>query len=81
MTGFRLAATVALVLAITAELVIGIPGLGYEIAQAQSAGNVPTMYALVLVTGVLGVLVNLAARALERRALAWHPSLRGEVFA
>ena len=81
MTGFRLAATVALVLAITAELVIGIPGLGYEIAQAQSAGNVPSMYALVLVTGVLGVLVNLVARALERRVLAWHPSLRGEVFA
>jgi len=76
MTGFRLAATVALVLAITAELVIGSPGLGKEIAVAQSSGAVSLMYALVIVTGVLGVLVNIFARAVERRFLAWHPSQR-----
>ncbi|MFZ5846209.1 ABC transporter permease [Nocardioides pakistanensis] len=81
MTGFRLAATVALVLTITAELVIGSPGIGKEIAVAQNSGNVPSMYALVLVTGVLGVLVNLFARAVERRTLAWHPSLRAEALA
>ena len=79
MTGFRLAATVALVLTITAELVIGSPGLGHEIAVAQSSGAVDTMYALVIVTGILGVLVNMFVRALERRTLAWHPSLRAEV--
>jgi ABC-type nitrate/sulfonate/bicarbonate transport system permease component len=37
------------------------------------------MYSLVIVTGALGVLVNVVARALERRVLAWHPSLRSEV--
>ena len=79
MTGFRLAATVALVLAITAELIIGSPGLGKEIAVAQSSGAVSLMYALVIVTGILGVLVNVLARAVERRFLAWHPSLRLEV--
>ena len=79
MTGFRLAATVALVLAITAELVIGSPGLGREIAVARSSNAVPQMYALVIVSGVLGVLVNLLARMLEGRILAWHPSLRTEV--
>lgn len=81
MTGFRLAATVALVLAITAELVIGAPGLGKEIAVAQNSGAVSLMYALVIVTGILGVLVNILARAIERRFLAWHPSQRGEVLA
>lgn len=79
MTGFRLAATVALVLAITAELVIGSPGLGKEIAVARSSNAVPQMYALVIVSGILGVLVNLLARMLEGRILAWHPSLRTEV--
>jgi ABC-type nitrate/sulfonate/bicarbonate transport system permease component len=79
MTGFRLAATVALVLTITAELVIGSPGLGKEIAVAQSSGAVASMYALVIVTGVLGVLVNLVVRALERRTVSWHPSLRVEM--
>jgi ABC-type nitrate/sulfonate/bicarbonate transport system permease component len=78
LTGFRLAAAVALVLAITAELIIGNPGLGKEIAVAQTSGAVPAMYALVVVAGLLGVGVNLAARALERRLLAWHPSARRE---
>ncbi|MDV9171570.1 ABC transporter permease [Streptomyces sp. W16] len=78
MTGVRLAATVALVLTITAELVIGAPGLGHEIAVAQTSGAVPQVYALVLVTGLLGVTVNLMARAVERRALHWHPSVRGK---
>lgn len=81
MTGLRLAATVALVLAITAELVIGSPGLGKEIALAQSGGAFATMYALVIVTGILGVSVNVVARMIERRALSWHPSVRAEVNA
>ncbi|MGK5681700.1 ABC transporter permease [Actinoplanes sp. URMC 104] len=78
-TGVRLAAAVALVLAVTAELVIGAPGLGKQIAVAQSSGAVPDMYALIAVTGVLGVAINLVARLVERRSLAWHQSVRGEV--
>jgi len=78
-TGIRLATTVALILTITGELIIGTPGLGKEIATAQTSGAVPGMYALVLVTGVLGVLVNLGTRYAERLVLAWHPSVRGEV--
>ena len=79
MTGIRLAAAVALILAITAELVIGAPGLGARIAVAQNSQAVPEMYALIVVTGVLGLLINVGARTVERRALAWHQSVRGEV--
>ena len=81
MTGFRLAAAVALVLEVTGELIIGSPGLGNVIAGAQTSGAVDTMYAVVIVTGVLGLLVNVLARVVERRALRWHPSIRGEVAA
>lgn len=77
-TGVRLAAAVALVLAITSELVIGNPGLGQRLAVAQSSGAVPAVYALVVVAGLLGVVVNLGARALEARALSWHASVRAE---
>lgn len=79
LTGLRLAASVALILTITAELVIGSPGLGSAIGVAQSSGAVPTMYAIVLVTGLLGVGVNVLARVLERRVLWWHTSVRAEV--
>jgi len=80
MTGVRLAAAVALVLAITAQLVIGAPGLGSRIAVAQTSNAVPNMYALIAVTGLLGVLINLGARGVERLLLSWHQSVRGEVL-
>ncbi|MFE6622630.1 ABC transporter permease [Streptomyces sp. NPDC057740] len=79
MTGVRLAAAVALILAITAELVIGAPGLGRQIAVAQTSQAVPEMYALIVVAGLLGLLINVGARTVERRALSWHQSVRGEV--
>ncbi|WP_017614493.1 ABC transporter permease [Nocardiopsis salina] len=79
LTGLRLGAAVALILTITAQLVIGSPGLGQEIAVAQSSGAPDVVYALIVATGVLGVLVNTGVRAVERRVLHWHPSVRGEV--
>jgi ABC-type nitrate/sulfonate/bicarbonate transport system permease component len=80
MTGVRLAATVALVLAITAELVIGSPGIGREIALAQSGGAISGMYALVLATGLIGVLINAVMRFIEKKTLSWHSSVRSEVI-
>lgn len=80
MTGVRLAATVALVLAITAELVIGSPGLGREIALAQSGGAISGMYALVLATGLIGVLINVLMRFIEKKTLSWHSSVRSEAI-
>ncbi len=79
MTGIRLAASVALILAITAELLIGSPGLGNEITLAQSGGAIAGMYALILATGFLGVGINGVTRVVEKRVLSWHPSIRGEV--
>jgi ABC-type nitrate/sulfonate/bicarbonate transport system permease component len=79
LTGLRLGAAVALILAVTAELIIGSPGLGQEIAVAQSSGATANVYALVIATGALGVIVNVAVRLAERRLLRWHSSVRGEV--
>ncbi|MFD1824612.1 MULTISPECIES: ABC transporter permease [Mumia] len=78
-TGFRLAAAVALILEITAELIIGVPGLGQRIGVAQSSGAVSLTYALVIVVGLVGITVNLFARVVERRALRWHSSVRREI--
>jgi ABC-type nitrate/sulfonate/bicarbonate transport system permease component len=77
-TGFRLGAAVALILTITGELIIGTPGLGSLLATFQQAGQYASMYAVVVVTGLLGVVVNLLTRMLERRVLHWHPSVRRE---
>jgi ABC-type nitrate/sulfonate/bicarbonate transport system permease component len=75
-TGIRISSAVALILAVTAELVIGAAGLGREINVARSGGNLDVMYALIVATGLLGWLLNLATSAGERRVLHWHPSQR-----
>lgn len=80
LTGIRLACAVGLILAVTAGLVIGTPGLGYQISLNDSGGGaVVEMYALVVATGLIGVVINLAVRAVERRVLAWHTSVRSEL--
>jgi ABC-type nitrate/sulfonate/bicarbonate transport system permease component len=76
MTGVRLAAAVSLILAITSEVAIDTEGLGKEISDAESGGAVAIMYAYIIVAGIIGVILNLGARALERRVLSWHPSVR-----
>ena len=78
-TGVRISAAVALILAVTAELVIGAPGLGREINIARQSEAVDVMYALIAVTGLLGWGVNVVFSRLERRVLHWHPSQRAEV--
>jgi ABC-type nitrate/sulfonate/bicarbonate transport system permease component len=78
-TGIRISSAVALILAVTAELVIGAAGLGREINVARSGGDLDSMYALIVATGLLGWLLNVATSAGERRVLHWHPSQRAVV--
>jgi ABC-type nitrate/sulfonate/bicarbonate transport system permease component len=75
-TGLRIASAVSLILTVTAELVIGSAGLGRSINVARSGGNEELMYALILSTGILGVLLNGIFVRGERRVLHWHPSQR-----
>jgi ABC-type nitrate/sulfonate/bicarbonate transport system permease component len=78
-TGLRIASAIALILAVTSELVAGAPGLGRAIVVAESAGAVTRMYALIITAGLLGWALNSAFQAIERRLLRWHPAQRSEV--
>jgi ABC-type nitrate/sulfonate/bicarbonate transport system permease component len=75
-TGVRISAAVSLILVVTAELVIGAPGLGRSINVAREGGATDLMYALIIVTGLLGWLINAVFVRAERRVLHWHPSVR-----
>ncbi len=78
-TGLRISSTVALILAFTAELFMGTPGLGHQLNYASAFGLTEQIYALALATGFLGVVIHYLMVALERRVLRWHPSQRGEL--
>ena len=75
-TGVRIAASIALILAVVAEMVAGGGGIGYFILANNMAGQLPAMYAGILVVGLLGYAVNLAAMVVEGRLLAWSPDHR-----
>jgi ABC-type nitrate/sulfonate/bicarbonate transport system permease component len=79
MTGFRLAATVALILTVTGELLIQVDGIGRLLTQRATAADYAGVYALVVTAGILALVINLLVRAIERRVLAWHQSVRAEV--
>ncbi|MGF6833730.1 ABC-type nitrate/sulfonate/bicarbonate transport system permease component [Paenarthrobacter sp. TE4293] len=75
-TAMRVAAPAALVVTVVAGLLGGGPGLGQSIYQAQAAGDYASLYGLVMVLGVMGLLFQGATRLAERRVLHWHESYR-----
>jgi ABC-type nitrate/sulfonate/bicarbonate transport system permease component len=77
-TGVRIASSIALVLAVSAELITGAAGLGKLIVEAQGATNISLSYAGVLVTGIVGFLLNAMFSAVDRHLLPWSLAARGE---
>ncbi len=75
-TGVRISSSIALVVAVSVELVGGIPGLGAALANAAQNGVYAAMYGLLLVSGLLGLALNVAFERAERRLLGWHVSHR-----
>ncbi|WP_308492522.1 ABC transporter permease [Microbacterium terrisoli] len=75
-TGVRIASTVSLILVLTGEIVINAGGIGEQINLAREGGAVAVMYAFVVLSGILGLLLNTIFARLERRLLRWHPSQR-----
>lgn len=74
-TGVKIAASIALILAVSAEIIAGGPrggGLGIELAAAREIGDLRLSYAYTIMAGVVGLLVNVVFVALERRAFAWN---------
>lgn len=77
-TGLRLAATMALLMTISAEYIGGAPGLGLELSHMEQAFKRPEVFAYAVTAGIVGVLINTLVLTAQRRVLWWHPIIRGE---
>ncbi|MCU1639261.1 MAG: transporter permease [Microbacteriaceae bacterium] len=77
-TGIRIAASVALIVAVSAELLAGASdGLGRWMLDASATGNRPDLvYAATIIAGLLGLGINGVLVFIERRMLSWQPALR-----
>ena len=72
MAGLRIAASLALIATVVTELVANAEGLGRSISLAQISGVPTDMYALIVVAGLLGLLVNRGFQFIEHATLAWN---------
>jgi NitT/TauT family transport system permease protein len=78
-TGVRISAAIALILAISVELIAG-GGLGigtWMLANSQTGVPREFLYAGIVVTGLLGLAINSFLVAGEGRLFAWHQRVRG----
>ena len=78
-TGIRISTAIALILVISTELIAGGgPGIGTWMLRHSETG-VPRelLYAGIVVAGLLGLLINAAVMAGERRLFFWHQRIRG----
>jgi NitT/TauT family transport system permease protein len=69
--GLRVGAGIALVIAVTTEIIANPLGLGYGVAMASTSLQPDLMFADLLCLGVVGVVLNAMFEAAERRAFAW----------
>jgi ABC-type nitrate/sulfonate/bicarbonate transport system permease component len=67
----RISLTLALVLAVIAEMVGNPQGLGYAIVSAQQALRPDEMFAYIFIVGIFGVAINVLAMVASR----WVPAL------
>ena len=75
-TGMRQALSVAIILMVISELFAASNGLGFAVVQFQRSFAVPQMWSGILLLGLLGSLLSLLFRLVERRRLAWYHGLR-----
>src|SRR6478609_8712329 len=77
-TGLRLAATMALLMTISAEYIGGAAGLGLELSYMDQGLNRPEVFAYAITAGIIGLFINMLIIRVQRRLLWWHPIIRGE---
>jgi ABC-type nitrate/sulfonate/bicarbonate transport system permease component len=75
-TGMRQALSIAIILMVISEMFASSSGLGFAIIDFQRGFSIPQMWSGILLLGVLGVVLALAFRAFEARALRWYHELR-----
>ena len=76
--GMRVSVGTAMVLMVVSELYAATTGLGYYLTQQQRLFRFPELWSAILLIALIGILANAAFALLERSALRWHHTSRGD---
>src|SRR5690606_25817005 len=78
-SALKLAATLAMIGAIVSEFFGGsLAGLGYRIREDAALFRFPLSWSAILVASLFGIGFYTLLSALERTAMPWHQSFRGD---
>ncbi|WP_197318812.1 ABC transporter permease [Saccharomonospora sp. NB11] len=72
--GMRLSLSLALILMVISEMVGVTSGIGFQLIYAQQSYEFTTMWAWIVLLGILGYGLNALLLAVERRVLSWQPT-------
>lgn len=81
LAGLKTSLALALIVAVVAEMIGSAGGLGGAIIEARSRFRTADVFAIVLVLGAVGLVVNLSIEFAERRLTRWQRDSSGEVVA
>ncbi|GAA3199020.1 ABC transporter permease [Microbacterium terregens] len=72
MTGIRLALPIAIILMVVSEMYAALDGLGYRIMLFKQTFQMGPMWAGIVIIGLIGILIAVLFRLVDRRVLAWY---------
>jgi ABC-type nitrate/sulfonate/bicarbonate transport system permease component len=70
--GLRVGLSISLILMVISEFEGSTDGIGRELLVAQGEFDIATMWSVIVLLGLLGVVLNALLAAAERRAIAWQ---------
>ena len=74
-SGMRIALALSLVIVVVTEMFIGTNfGLGYRIINSQMIYRISEMYAIIILTGLIGFIINKSLLIVEKRVIHWTKS-------
>lgn len=74
--GLRISLSLALILMVISELIGTTDGLGRALEDAKGEFSIADMWAVVVLLGILGYVLNALLLAVEHRVLRWHRASR-----
>ena len=70
--GLRIAGSVALIVAVVTEMLVGRDGLGYLLVDAAGTLRVPDVFAGLVLSAICGFAINLSVNAVRTGVIGWH---------
>ena len=71
-TGLRLSLSISILVAVAAEILTQVPGLGTQVALSRTFNEVAIAFVYTIYAGLMGVILTGLWDLIEKRLLGWH---------